>query len=87
MLNAQEVKSKITNANIITILTKLGTPNYTETNEEIISNTVCHHGSSHKLYYYKDTKLFHCFTDCADSFDIIELVCRRKTYSFRDAIN
>ena len=40
----------------------------------IISRTICHGGYSHKLYYYENTKLFKCYTDCLDSFDIYELI-------------
>lgn len=41
----------------------------------IISDTICHNlpnEGSHKLYYYFDTQLFHCYTGC-DTFDIFEL--------------
>lgn len=40
----------------------------------IIAKTICHNGHSHKLYYYDNTKLFKCFTDCSpDTFDIFQL--------------
>ena len=42
----------------------------------IISRTICHGGHSHKLYYYNNTKLFKCYTDCLDSFDIFELIIK-----------
>lgn len=43
--------------------------------------TICHNhpgDGSHKLYYYNNTKLFRCYTECQDSFDIFELVCKVK---------
>ena len=41
------------------------------------ARTICHGGDSHKLYYYDNTKLFHCYTGCGDaSFDIYDLVLR-----------
>lgn len=44
------------------------------------SITICHGGDSHKLYYYNNTHLFHCFTGCAEpSFDIFELLMKVKT--------
>lgn len=47
--------------------------------DKILCKTICHCGESHKLYYYENTKLFKCFTDCGgDAFDIYELVCRNK---------
>lgn len=46
-----------------------------------ISETICHNhpgDGSHKLYYYDNTKLFRCYTECSDTFDIFELVCKVK---------
>lgn len=41
------------------------------------ARTICHGGNSHKLYYYENTRLFHCYTGCGDaSFDIYDLVLR-----------
>ena len=47
--------------------------------EMIMSQTICHAGHSHKLYYYNNTKLFRCYTDCSSTFDIFELVCKVMT--------
>ena len=49
-----------------------------------ISKTICHNHTgegSHKLYYYDNTKLFRCYTDCGTSFDIYELVEKIKNNS------
>ena len=62
--------------------------------DTLISRTICHGGQSHKLYYYDNTKLFKCYTDCPeDSFDIFQLVLKIKklageqiTYWTKDAI-
>jgi len=45
------------------------------------SETICHNhpgDGSHKLYYYDNTKLFRCYTECNDTFDIFQLVCKVK---------
>ncbi len=48
-------------------------------NDIIISQTICHGGNSHKLYYYNNTKLFKCYTECPEeSFDIYELIIKIK---------
>ena len=44
----------------------------------IIARTVCHNGDSHKLYYYDNTKLFRCYTECSDTFDVYELIIKIK---------
>ena len=46
-------------------------------NDLFTAKTICHGGDSHKLYYYSNTHLFHCYTGCGDaSFDIYELVLK-----------
>ena len=44
----------------------------------IIARTICHNGESHKLFYYDNTKLFRCYTECSDTFDIYELIIKIK---------
>ena len=47
----------------------------------IISRTICHNPpglGSFKLYYYDNTKLFKCFTQCSDTFDIFDLALKIK---------
>lgn len=44
----------------------------------LICKTICHQGESHKLYYYNNTKLFRCYTECDDVFDIYELILKVK---------
>lgn len=52
-----------------------GEPEYTDNG--LIARTICHNlpgSGSRKLYYYENTRLFHCYSGCIDpSFDIFEL--------------
>ena len=71
-----EVKEALTIDNIFELLQDWGgDPEYTELG--IISATICHNApgeGSRKLYYYYNTKLFHCYTGCAEpSYDIFQL--------------
>lgn len=46
-----------------------------------ISHTICHNPpgfGSYKLYYYENTHLFCCYTDCGERFDIYELTQKVK---------
>ena len=62
-------------------------------NEIIVCRTICHGGNSHKLYYYDNTKLFKCYTDCPEaSFDIFQLIIKinkinKAEVSLSQAIN
>lgn len=44
----------------------------------IICKTVCHCGDSKKLYYYDNTQLFNCYTECG-SFDIFDFIQKVKS--------
>ena len=42
----------------------------------LLCKTICHCGEQHKLYYYDNTKLFRCYTDCSSTFDVFELLIK-----------
>lgn len=76
--NKDEIKNNLTLEQVAEYVAELG-------GEPIIRNgyltckTICHGGHSHKLYYFANTRLFKCFTECAgDAFDIFDLT-RRAT--------
>lgn len=53
---------------VIQLMQRLGADRYIERDNYIIFPTICHNESaaeaSMKLYFYKDTKLFMCYTEC-----------------------
>lgn len=53
-----------------------------KTNNGFICDTICHNhpGESHnkKLYFYSNSKLFRCYTECDSAFDIFELIIKAK---------
>lgn len=71
---------------VIEIVQALGATNIIEKDNGLILPTICHNPreseKSHKLYYYDDSKLFTCYTECGCSFNIYELV--RKVYAIND---
>lgn len=71
-----EIREQLEIEDIYSLLVEFGgEPEYTSFG--IISRTICHNPAyegSRKLYYYENSDLFRCFTDCADSFDVFELV-------------
>ena len=72
---SEKIKNDLTLDQVCDFLASLG-GNPQKKENIIISQTICHGGHSHKLYYYDNTKLFKCYTDCLDSFDIYELVIK-----------
>ena len=71
----EEIKNNLSLDQIEDLLTSLGGEPYRQ-NEIIISRTICHCGESHKLFYYDNTKLFRCYTECSEIFDVFQLVMK-----------
>ena len=89
-----EIKESLTLDNIFDILNTFGgNPEYT--NFGILSNTICHNPAgegSRKLYFYENSMLFRCYTECDSYFDIYELVRKvaemqwHEEYDLNDAV-
>lgn len=68
MLNYKEIVDNLRTESVIELMTKLGADRYKEEDDCIIFPTICHNidsqNASLKLYYYKNTKLFVCYSNC-----------------------
>ncbi len=84
-MTSQELKDKLSVEDVIKYVTEfLGSdePEY-DPNGNPIFQTICHnpaHCGKHKLFYYVESKQFHCYTECAENFDIFSLTCKSKGY-------
>ena len=72
---SEKIKNNLTIEQICNLLFSLGGDPQIK-GDLIISRTLCHGGDSHKLYYYDNTKLFKCYTNCNDSFDIYDFIIK-----------
>ena len=95
-LDLQKFKKELTEEDIIKIMTILGADRYENRENYIIFPTICHNPieneNSMKLYYYKNSFMFHCYTECDENFDIYDLIKKVKqingqNYNFNDIIN
>lgn len=76
----EEIKNRLTIDQVYEFLVEFGGEPEIRGNV-IVSRTICHNPpgyGSHKLYYYDNTKLFKCFTECNDTFDIYQLLLKIK---------
>ena len=76
----EEIKNNLTIDQIYEFLAEMGGEPQIH-GDLIISRTICHNPpgrGSFKLYYYDNTKLFKCFTECNDTFDIFQLTLKIK---------
>ena len=68
MIDYKEINDNLEIDKVIDLMKQLGVNNYIEKETHIIFPTICHNENadeaSMKLYFYKDTKLFVCYTEC-----------------------
>lgn len=93
------ILAALTKEQVIKIVLDLGSENYrTDSQGNLIFQTICHGGDSYKLYYYHEPfedypgRVFHCYTSCSESFSIFELVIRAnrtkgKTITWYQAVS
>lgn len=94
MISFRELREQLTDDAIKEILEQFDIEPVDESATAIIFPTCCHNieGGSSKLYYYKNSKLFFCYTQCNSSFDIFSLLqkiyaLRGKTITLRQAVS
>ena len=85
-IDFRDLKERISDEKLIDILSKYDVKPVVNADKYIIFPTCCHNltGGSPKLYYYKNSKLFKCYTQCGDSFDIFELIIRMEKLRGKD---
>ena len=85
-VSPSSVAKSLTKENVIALVRRLGATTIVEQEDCLILPTICHNaeevGKSNKLYYYFDSQLFTCYTECGCSFNIYELV--KKVHSIND---
>ena len=93
-MDFRDLREQLTDEMIKDILAQFNVDPCWENETEIVFPTCCHNldGGSPKLFYYKNSKLFHCYTECASSFDIFTLlqkmyVLRGQEITLRQAID
>ena len=73
-MDIKDLKENLTLDDIIIILEELGAEPKESANSNVVQcKTVCHDGDSHKLYLYKDSLNFYCYTNCG-AMDIVQVV-------------
>ena len=78
MSSIKDLRMQLKEEDIKNILAQFGVFVHTDTENALIFPTVCHNdtGGSPKLYYYKNEKIFKCYTNCNAMFDIFDLIMR-----------
>lgn len=79
MYDKDKIKQSLSIDQIFDLVSELGGEPIKKGNI-LICKTICHGGDSHKLYYYQNTCLWKCYTQCenGDAFDIFDLITKVK---------
>lgn len=87
-MDAKQVLSRMTDDDVINILDKLGSDLSERSNDEylIFNTSACHGGENYKLYYYKETKSFYCYSGCGAIRDIFDLIKQSLNISFEESV-
>ena len=86
MIDKDYLIEQLTDQNVLNIMFKLGSqPHGNIDKNEIWFSTICHGGNSHKLCYFKDSKSFHCYTNCGHM-SIFTLIMNVEHCSFPTAL-
>ena len=67
-MDYKEIIDNLKVSSVIDLMKKLGADRYKEEEHQIIFPTICHNAdgadASMKLYFYKNSKMFYCYTEC-----------------------
>lgn len=82
-VDIKDLKEQLSDEDVIAVMRSLkSSPPVVENANEMVFQTVCHNSpsdcNSTKLYYYKNTNLFKCYTGCEGTFDIFETVIKAR---------
>lgn len=81
-MNRVEQRENLNENSIIQILDRLGSSPHMRLGKALVFDTVCHNieCGSKKLYYYPDSHLFRCYTECSETFDVFSLIIKHYSH-------
>lgn len=80
------IRATLKHSDVDRLISTLGGSKKEDTSEFNIYSTVCHCGNSYKLYYYKSSKNFYCYSNCG-SMDLFGLVEQVYDIDFKQAVS
>lgn len=87
-MDAKEIIQRLSIEDMIQILESLEADILydKETEEYVISSSVCHNSDSHKLYLYKSSKSFYCYSNC-HSMSLFDVIMKSKHITFKESLD
>ena len=85
-MGARELLQKLSIEDIVQLVESLDTNVVKENEEYVIFESICHGSNSHKLYLYKSSKTFFCYSRCG-SMSLFDLIMKVKEIPFKESVN
>ena len=86
-MDKNELLELLTIEKLKELMTQLGSEYCKEEQGCVIFSSICHgNPSSHKLYYYKDTQTFHCYSACSCNYSVFDLISEVLGLDFSDSL-
>ena len=85
-MGARELLQKLSIEDIVQLVESLDTNVVKENEEYVIFESICHGSDSHKLYLYKSSKTFFCYSRCG-SMSLFDLIMKVKEIPFKESVN
>ena len=86
-MDIKDLINSLSEQDIIDVMQKIGAELIKQDEKQIIFTTICHNSDSHKLYYYKSSKQFYCYSRCNFIGDIISLIKKVFNINTSEAIH
>lgn len=83
-MKSEELSELITEEDIIQIMSDLGSEYIKDEIDHIIFDSICHGSSSKKLWYYKESGLFRCYSSCG-TMSLYDLIMSVQGIQFKEA--
>lgn len=87
-MTPKEVIEMLTDEDVINIFSDLTEKHPRRHSKGLVFLTdICHGGDSFKLWYYSESKTFHCFSECNHNYSVYDLVKKALKCDFSQAFN
>lgn len=82
MIDFKKLRQSLTPQQVNEVICSIGGSPGVPNGTALAYQTICHNelaeGAGMKLFYYPSSCLFFCYSECSESFDIIDLIVKRK---------
>lgn len=84
-MDRDNLLEELTEDKIKMLMEELGSCDFKEEDNYIIFQSICHCSTSMKLYYYKNSKSFFCYSGCGCAYSVYDIISQVLGLDFSDS--